>query len=200
MIIKKIAALCKSVKGVTLFDDEENGIQWITDGYAVYPLYDMPRMDGKTILAVLDVPGEKLGEFRVRSMKLPTNLNFNDDDDNERMLPEMDIGILFRNMKIIPARTSRGLWFFNPKYLEPLNDLDGFEIYERKDKDGKIYFAIKTGFMLQAIIMPMLPEPEVLAGRLRRLADELETTLHYQTAAEDDSQLHVDADTGEVIA
>lgn len=188
MIIKKIAALCKSVKGVTLFDDVENGIQWITDGYAVYPLYDMPRMDEKTILAVLDVPGDKRGEFRVRSMKLPTNLNFNDDDEHERMLPEMDIGIVFRNMKIIPARTSRGLWFFSQKYLEPLNDLDGFEIYERKDKDGKIYFAVKTGFMLQAIIIPMLPEPEVLAGRLRRLADELETTLHG-----------VDPETGEVI-
>lgn len=200
MIIKKIAALCKSVKGVTLFDDEENGIQWITDGYAVYPLYDMPRMDEKTILAVLDVPGDKRGEFRVRSTKLPSTLNFRDDDDRERMLPEMDIGIVFRNRKMLPARTSRGLWFMNPKYLEPLNDLDGFEIYERKGKDGNIYFAIKTGFMLQAIIMPELPEPEVLAGRLRRLADELETTLHYQTPAEDAAQINVDTDTGEVIA
>lgn len=202
MIIKKIAAICKSRKSVALYDDEEAGIQWIGDGCAIYPLYDMPPLDEETVLVVLDVPGDKRGDYRVNYTPLPTPYNFRDDDDLERMLPEMDVGIVFKDSKLMPARTSRGLLFFNPKYLEPLNDLDGFELYERQTKDGGIYFAVKTGFILQAILLPKLPEPDVLFDRLRMLARELETTLHYQTLAEeeaeDDTQLRIDEETGEV--
>lgn len=203
MIIKKIAAICKSRKSVALFDDKEAEIQWISDGCAVYPLYDMPPLDEETVLVVLDVPGDKRGDYRVKHEALPAVYNFRDEDDLERMLPEMDVGIVFKDSKLMPARTSRGLRFFNPKYLEPLNDLDGFELYERQTKDGEIYFAVKTGFILQAILLPALPEPDVLADRLRMLASEMETTLHYKTLeeeeAEDDAQIRIDAETGEVI-
>ena len=213
MVIKKIAAICKSRKTIDLFDDDAAGIQWISDGCAIYPLYEMPEMDNETILAVLDVPEDKRGEYHVTHSALPTSYNFTDSDDTERMLDEMDVGIVFRDRKLLPARTSLGLWFFNPKYLEPLNDMDGFEIYERETMGGQVYLAVRTGWILRAIILPMLPEPDALVERLEMLARELRTTIYLKAQQEKkeqeaeadqyDSLLtdepKVDAETGEAI-
>ena len=76
-------------------------------------------------------------------------------------------------------------------------------MYERESPTGQVYFAAKAGTFLEAIILPEDVNEEKLLDKLRDLTDDLETTLHYQTGAEevedDPAQIRIDPRTGEVI-
>lgn len=183
MIIKNIAKLCKERKRICLYEEPRGGCQWIGDGYACYPLFGMPVIDEGTVFAVLDIPEDRRDSYIVTYEAWPEQLNASDDAE-EKLLLQTDIGLVFKDKALMPARTSRGLLFYDPKYLNPLKDLDGFELYEREATGGGLYFAVKTGFLLRGIIMPKLPEPEKLADQMEALVRELRATINLREHAE----------------
>lgn len=179
MIIKKIAKLCKARKRIALYVDKRGSCQWIGDGCCLYPLYGMPELDEETVFAVLDIPEDKREGYTVSYEAWPNTINA-DDEADERPLLNSPCGIVWKDTKLMPMRTSLGLWFYSPDYLDPLRDLENFEFYERETPGGQPYLAIKTGLLLRAIILPKLPEPEAIAEHLKVLAAELETTISYK--------------------
>ena len=204
MIIKAIAKLCKETRNITIFE-EEGGTQWISNGYAAFPLHNMPELDTSTVLTVFDIPEKDRGKYLVQRKELPAGLNFDDEDGTERLLRPGNLSIGYAGDILETARTSLGLLFYNAAYLKPLNDLEnGYEIYEREDSMGRIYLTAKSGFFLQAVIMPKVLQAPDLADRMEELAAELRTTISYYKARETgDSEeqedlFHVDPATGEV--
>lgn len=183
MIIKNIAKLCKARKRIALYTDRRGDCQWIGDGSSLYPLYGMPELDEETVFYVLDIPEDKREGYVVTWEPWPAHIDAGD-EAAERPLLSSPCGIVWKKMKLMPARTSLGLWFYNPDYLRPLADADSFELYERETPDGQIYLAVKTGFLLRAIILPMLPEPEAIAEHLKQLHAELEATIGYRAYLE----------------
>lgn len=57
MEIKKIINFCKKRGVLYLFDGD--GCQWISDGIAVYPLFNLPIFDEESILKAYDISGKK---------------------------------------------------------------------------------------------------------------------------------------------
>ena len=47
MKIKKLIDLCKKRGCFYLFEDER--VQWLSDGVALYPLYNVPEFDEETL-------------------------------------------------------------------------------------------------------------------------------------------------------
>ncbi len=204
MILKKIAKLCRKSRHIVLCDEERGGTQWLGDGAAMYPLHGMPELDEETVFLVLDIPEEKRGEFKVEHKLLPSPYCYEDSMDGERMILDSEVAIKLEGSWIAPARTSLGLWFYNPAYLEPLADLDGVELWERETEYGQIYLAAKSGMFLVGLIMPMLPKPVKLAGILENLSRELRTTVSYlerESSEEllEKAGLRIDPETGEVV-
>ena len=183
MILKAISKLCKKRKRIALYTDRRDDCQWIGDGSSLYPLYGMPELDEETVFAVLDIPEDKREGYVVTWEPWPQNINAGD-EAAERPLLSSPCGIVWKKMALMPARTSLGLRFYNPEYLKPLADADSFELYERETPDGQIYLAVKTGFLLRAILLPMLPEPEAIAEHLKQLHAELEATIGYRAYLE----------------
>lgn len=179
MVIKAIAALCKRAKRIELYAPGNTGCQWIGDGHCLFPLIGMPALDDETVFAVLDIPEDKRPGYLVSYKQLPEAYSVADDDPTERLVQPSALGVVFKEEPLMPARTSLGLWFFNPDYLKPLRDLDGYELYERHTESGLPYLAVKTGFLLRAVILPKLPNPEKLLEELEHLHAELITTLSY---------------------
>ena len=184
MILKAISKLCKKRKRIALYTDRRGDCQWIGDGSSLYPLHGMPELDEETVFAVLDIPQDKRESYIVSWEAWPEHIDGGDEADGERQLLDSPCGIVWKDMKLMPARTSRGLWFYNPDYLNPLRDADSFELYERETPDGRIYLAVKTGLLLRAIILPKLPEPEAIAEHLKQLHAELEATIGYRAYLE----------------
>lgn len=189
MIFKNVVAICNSHKRIFLYNSPISDVQWVGDGKAFYPLHGMPELNENTIETVFSVPEKKRNKYDIQVQRLP-GLDFRDVPDcGEIQLRPEELSIGYEDAVLYPVKTRRGLLFYNPIYLRPLNDkLGAIEMYERKTETGMIYFAAKAGTFLEAIILPEDVREDKLLDKLRDLTADLETTLHG-----------VDPDTGEVI-
>ncbi len=103
MEIKRIINLCKSSNGLILYENE--GEQWISDGYALFPLTEMPLFDEETICRTYDISEKKAAKMSIRhEMKLPPRISIAGDVEGE-MPCEFDDELFAR---IVPVWTSRG--------------------------------------------------------------------------------------------
>ena len=164
MKIKKIINYCKK-RGVLYLIDGD-GTQWISDGVAIYPLFNMPVFDEDSILKAYDISSEKAEKMKIqRKSQLPTEFDFSDNADEI----VCEIGdVIFGNA--LALSTSQGLMFIDRKYLAPFADTtdDMLYIFERVDPNGGVYFAVKIGFSLVAIIMPYDCVNENFVERLKK--------------------------------
>lgn len=144
MLIKKIIAICKKRKKLVIWNGK--GVQYISDGAAIYPLYDMPVFDERSICAAFDVAADKVDVSMVEGV--PAAFDFSDAAGGERQID----GSLMPIGEYVPYSTSDGVRFLRREYLGPFcRDVD-ISIFERRDTAGEIYFAVKRGFCLVAVL------------------------------------------------
>lgn len=182
MEIKKIINLCKKSGQLRIFENE--GAQWISDGYAIFPLYGLPLFDEETICAAYDISAKKAEKMHISfDLNLPSKYDFSDDVKNE-MQCERGAPLFGA---LVPITTSHGIEFILSKYLTPFTDNDDnmLFIYERTTADGSTYFAVKDGLMLVGLIMPYDCINAEFVKRLKDICNQCEISLHNkQTAAE----------------
>lgn len=140
MIIKAIAQICKTRKTAVLYDTDE--IQWITDGYATYPLYKMPRFNEETLPTLLDIPEKKVKSYILRTDEFPKSLSRLDYEEEEEAIEEFDINIEYQSDSLIPFNTSHGLVFMDSTYLKPLKDMS--EIRFLKEKHRMVIYTLQS--------------------------------------------------------
>lgn len=188
MIFKQLAAMCRAHKRIWLYGDpEEDAVQWISDGGAIYPLHGMPAMKAEALQYIFDVPSKDLGKYSIKheAEKPGQGILSYSDQAAETMLQPEPILIKHFDTILCPVRTSRGLMFYDPEYLKPLRDVqDTLELYERATPEGQIYFAAKSGFLLQALIMPMRPDNVKLLSELQSITQSLLETVEGTESGE----------------
>lgn len=212
MKIKSIAAICKKGKEVILFNRRGSGgtlQQYIGDGMTAYPVSGLPELDEESVLTIFDVPEKQREGWLVRVQDVPEGINFDDTDENESMIEQDGLSIVFSGKTLKPLQTRRGLVFIQSRYLSPVSDvLDVLELYERFMPNGTPYIVAKAGFLLQAVIMPYDVIHADFVERLQRLAQECAYSLAIrqqeeaaENAAGDPAQctFTVDTSTGEVL-
>ncbi len=189
MIFKNLTALCRSHKRIILYGDAEERVQWLGDGCAAYPLHGMPPLTEAVLATVCDVPGKDLGKFYIRQEpEMPDIYSCQDVDPRGETMLHPEPYIFKRYDKILcPVRTSCGLMFYDPEYLKPLRDMqDTLEIYERFTSGGRLYFAVKSGFLLQAILTPLEPAYDKILQELLELCSALQRTVEGKAIPEED--------------
>lgn len=114
----------------------------------------------------------------------PAKLDVRDVIDGEQLVEPMNIDVAIRGKRYKPYRTSSGVSFVEMKYLEPFTaDSDDYELYERTDTEGKLYFAAKIGMYLFALIYPSI---ELLKNE--KFITELEELCAKSKVAYDNAQ------------
>lgn len=156
MKISTIQQICKGAKRIELFSDPSSAIQYISDGGAFYPLYNLPRMEEENVFTLFDIPEKKQDKIRFEHKRsLPEFFDFSDTTDDEIALEFGTISIYKRGRILSPLKTSLGIVYINEKYLKPFSDSEnGVQLFERHTPDGAIYIAVKEGFLLTGIILP----------------------------------------------
>lgn len=141
---------------IAVYNDEQEGIQWIGDGRAIYPLYNFPRLTRENIFRIMDIPEDKQDKINYQENKLPRDrFSFGNSDRAENMLDVGKIGIFTRGILFYPVKTQDGISFINSKNLTPFNDEEnGYQLFERVTADGDIYIVVKTGFLLAGLVIP----------------------------------------------
>ena len=151
MKIRSIIDICKKSGRMMLFENENE--QWISDGIAVYPMFSLPKFDMDTLFRTYDITDKQAEKLQFTHYgKMPDAFCFDDTVLEEVLINQAPSYFLD---KVIPFVTSQGIEFIESKYLRPLSDIDStLRIYERYTKSGQLYFAVKSGFVLVAIILP----------------------------------------------
>lgn len=153
MKIKSIAAICKAEK--TIITASGYSCQWIGNGKAFYPLYNLPPLSKDHIYTMFDVPDDKRDKFYFDNPPLPENISFENTASYECILARGSLSFSESGRTLLPLKTSLGLVFVNERLLTPFADAaDGYDLYERIDSTGKVYIAVKEGFILIGIIFP----------------------------------------------
>jgi len=174
MKFKKIIASCKKNAQIRLFEGEDG--QWISDGGAMYPLFNMPKFDEESICRACDITEKQAEKMMIQyNDYLPSQFDYNDHSPNETPCEREEA--IFG--KIIPIMTSHGMEFINGNYLLPFEDADDdmLYIFERTQENGQTYFVVKQGFALVGIILPYDCINESFVKRLKNIYEQCEITL-----------------------
>lgn len=205
MKIKSIATICKKNKYAVLCERYgRNGgvIQYIGDGGAAYPVTGLPALDKESLLTIFDVPEKQREDWFVQMECVPSEINFEDGDANEKPVEREALSVVYSGKTL-----KRGLVFIESRYLSPVSDaLDVLELYERITPHGTPYIVAKAGFLLQAVIMPYDVISQQFVDNLKRLTEQCVLSLDLRErekeraqAAESAGQFKVDPETGAII-
>ena len=155
MKIKKIIDLIKKSGKLHIYEGED--CQWLSDGYGVYPIYEMPEICASTLCAMYDITAKQADKLRVIDrLALPSTLNFESSIENEELLAQCPYEIIIGDKRLISYATSQGISFLDKRYLAPFSDMDEamLRVYERYTSEGNLYFAVKNGLILVGCILP----------------------------------------------
>lgn len=158
MVVKKIVQMCKKTGVLSLWDDESKGLQWMGNGYALYPLEQMPYFVPETVCRAYDISEKQAEKIHfTHNRKLPVGLNTGDIDGAETVIEPLKMTLIHSGQMVQPYMTSRGIKFMDMKYMEPIQDEGNsyINVYERFTENGELYFAVKSGMLLVAVIMPI---------------------------------------------
>ena len=151
MQIKKIIQLCKSSGIINIYNATDK--QYISNGAAIYPLDRCPRFDEDSICAAYDINEKQANKMLIQTLDaLPAGISFDDVDDRENLCE--DTGVRLGASGDLMLVTTQGIKFFPVTCLAPLQDVHSLEIYERPGGSNGIYFVVKSGFMLLAVVLP----------------------------------------------
>ena len=152
MKLSKIGALCKAYKRFVVYN-VGNGMQWISDGYAAYPLYDLPPLEEDNVYAIFDIPEDKRGKMYFDERHdVPSGMSFADAVADEVEIKPYSIGIIWQGAIYYPCKSREGVLFIDKKYLSPFEE--GTVLYERWAENGTPYIAAKRGMLLEGVITP----------------------------------------------
>lgn len=162
MKLKRIAALCKQEKRAIIYQKWEAHCgtgsimtqQWISNGYAVYAANGLPPLEKETLLRIFDVAEDKFDSWNVSNRELPESVNLGDLDDTEQEITGALPSIYLCGTAMQAyGTTQNGVIFIRSDYMSPLDGEIGLKFYIRKN-GGTNYLAVKSGLLLQAVILP----------------------------------------------
>ena len=196
MKLKKVGAICNADGYYYLMDerdaDGEIVAQWLGDGKSAYPLVGLPVMDLENICAMFDITEKKREKLIMRRDDVPGSMNWEDTAPMERQLNDPKLCVRYNGMDLLP-----------------LDGLEYMRLYERRGRNGDLFYIVaKIGMIIQAVIMPMdLPDGDfmyLLNGLVRQCRDAMrkreflpkqDNTLEREPGP----LFQVDGDTGEIV-
>lgn len=194
MKLKDIAKLCAKTHSIGI--SEVSGTQWLGEGYAAYPVYNLPPLDKDTAPAVLDFDEEKAATLDVRYVDLQSKFDLREDNDGEEALTAVLLRFLYKGETLDAWQTESGrIVLVDPTYTKPYfaDESSVPALYLRRGEDGD-YIVGKSGMFVTAIIMPHeldTKEADDLRGKFHRLTVEMDGIAGQI--------MPVDPDTGEVL-
>lgn len=192
MKIKKIVDLCKK-RGYFYLFTTEGGEQWLSDGVGAYPLGDVPCLDEDTLCALFDIPEKAREKMVFRVQQAPSVFCFDDVVPGEVLCEQGALLLGEGKHGVIPYKTQQGIQFIDRTHLEPLEGGGQLEVYERIGEHGDMYFAVKRGLLLVAVILPYDIINEPFVESLRTLAELCTVAWENKRAAEEE-QLRLNND------
>ena len=181
MKIKKIISLCKTAGQLILYSDPERDIQWLSDGRAIYPLIGCPKFDEDSFCNTYEITDSQRKKIAFHiDEPLPLHFNFDDTDDYETETERMPLSVTYSTYDAVALKTQYGIEFINRAHIHPFGDYSVRDIIYtlRTDESGNTYFAVKCGFMLIGIVLPLKIIVKSFIDDLKTFERQVEVTFY----------------------
>ncbi|MFT8889458.1 MAG: hypothetical protein ABF904_11655 [Ethanoligenens sp.] len=187
MKLKAIARLCAKSKAISVIDVPGNQgdtvVQWIGNFSAIYPVFDLPRLEKESVLTIFDVKSDKRDDYFFQEIGVPGRMCLDDSSTNEVEIDQgiFGIEIVIHGVTLQPLKTSQGVTFIDTDYLAPLGDYENVELFERISTDDKtIYIVAKVGLVIKAVIQPYSLINQDFANKMWELSRACTHAMEYK--------------------
>ena len=189
MKLKKVAALCAKQGAFYLFDELEEGgefiRQWLGDGRSAYPLSGLPVLYEENLCAMFDITEKKQKKCFFTRKPMPESLDVADYTSGELALNDEWPTVEHNGYVVKPLSTNDDMLFIQTAYLSPLEDMaDYLRFYERVDTTGQKYIVAKNGMEIAAVIMPLDTIKLGFVEKLEALAHKCRVAVERQEERE----------------
>lgn len=184
MKIKKVVDICRR-EGVARIYEDTNDTQWLSNGYACYPLYEVPELSEDEFFTIFDFTEKQREETIFERSAFPSHLSTSDVLPSDQLCEKLSPNIPFSTKLLIPFSTASGIKFLDSEYLAPFaGEINNMEVYERTSAKGEPYFVVKIGMCLRAIIMPFNAVNQSFVDNIAKIYSLCKNALYKKEAEE----------------
>jgi hypothetical protein len=182
MILKNLGALCKRAGCFNLLDDmtEDGEIrgQWLGEGTALYLVTGLPQLHEENLVRMFDITEKQKKKLLFSLGPLPESLNFENVIKEESVIEDNLPLLCVGRYTVKPILTKKGIVFLDADLFSPLRDtLDVLELWERCTDTGRVYFTVKLGFIVVAVLVPLDILDEDFVRHMELIAKESRAAL-----------------------
>ena len=170
MKVKAVIDICKKSKVFRFYTTDEG--QWLSDGRGMYPLFGVPILSEGAVCALYGVSSTQQEKIEFKSAyTLPKEYDFSDVVEQEKELWRIPLDLHAYGCRLAPFECSSGVVYFDAAYFAPLRDVDPklLRVYERVGVSGEVYYVVKDGLFLVAILAPFAAVTDEMVNTLRKL-------------------------------
>lgn len=170
MKIQKIVDICK--KSGQLYITEAESAQWIGDGQAFYPIYDLPKLSIEDICVIYAIPEDKQDKM-ILNEKTVTELggvSLSGLGGEEQAAEVIKMAIIYAGASYVILKCGEEISFVKRVYLTPFEE--DVQLWKRKG-NGFEYFVVTAGMFVTGIILPEADVKANIAADLKELAEKL---------------------------
>lgn len=156
MKFSKIAAIMKKSKRAIIVLDAD-GMQWLSNGAAIYKLENMPPLDEDTVLTIMNVADDTKNKWYTAIKEDETGM-LRDFVDGEEEITAEDAGItiIHNGHLMTPIYTMDGMLWIDAALLAPTEKKDmEYRSFFVRNLGGHRAIAVKEGLVLTAIILEL---------------------------------------------
>lgn len=157
MKIKKIINLCKASNTILLYNDEENDVQYLSNGHGIYMFSIKPPITTATVCILNDIDDKKQADMYIEteSIKDLEKINVSDSIATDLSAELADIAIVSSGVTLAPFYSEIGILLIDKSYLSPFSSKEELTYCIRTTPTGQPYLCVMKGLLFCAAIMPM---------------------------------------------
>lgn len=194
MKFESVLKICKANRKFVVFRENPK-VQWLGDDIAVYLASDYPKFTPEYLTAAASLTLKEITGVIFRSNDFPELLDSSENVEDEKLIDVSPVTINFPKGEYTPVFTSKGVRFIKTAYFEPFKNNDEFVLFERETTDGQMYFVVKVGMFVQAIIRAQYDYLDIGAVNcIERISNKMQLARKIMEEEENEEVENLDED------
>lgn len=168
MKIQKIVDLCK--KSGQMYITHAEDTQWVGNGQAVYPLYDIPNLTAEELCVIYGITEEQQEKMILNEKSAEEyGVSFSPLSSSEEAIEAVPMGITYGGSSYIMLKCKDGISFIKRIYFTPFKEET--QLWRRIAASGIEYFVVTAGMFVVGIILPEIGIRADIAAEIKEIAE-----------------------------
>ena len=170
MKIQQIINLCKKMG--ELYVVHTGDVQWVGNGQAMYPLYDLPKLTAEELCNIYSITEEQQSKMILNDRKAKDfpGVDFEEIGAEGKPVEINKMGIIYAGQVMMALKNEEEINFARKLYFTPFKE--EIELWKKECAMGSYYVAT-AGMLTVGIIFPEAGKRIDIAAEIKELANKL---------------------------